>query len=211
MELTKDQINEVENYLKKRGLVYVDIYNEVLDHICTDIEKNMEVNNKSFDFAYKKSIEKWHAKLENHSNIVLGLAYSRPKIVINKSLKIYRYWAMAILLVMIVPAFFIKSNLELFTFNMSYILSPIIALFLIQVVLYLFIRRAGVKTTFSFLYSIIVLPSAIFAILASINIVAETRASYTGFVFALVYLLHTMFGYTLLKKHIKIVKQLAIR
>ena len=48
MKLTKEQIQEVEGYLKNKDVDYIDLHFEVLDHISTDIE-NLIIE-KQFDF-----------------------------------------------------------------------------------------------------------------------------------------------------------------
>ena len=47
MELTKNQIHKVEQYLKHKNFDFVDLKIEVLDHIISDIEMKMS---KSFSF-----------------------------------------------------------------------------------------------------------------------------------------------------------------
>jgi hypothetical protein len=42
MELTKEQIEMIDNRLKKNGIKYWDLRMEMLDHVVTEVEKNME-------------------------------------------------------------------------------------------------------------------------------------------------------------------------
>ena len=50
MKLTEEQIKEVETYLTKKGVKYIDLRFEILDHISTDIENSM--NKKQLDFNF---------------------------------------------------------------------------------------------------------------------------------------------------------------
>ena len=42
MELTKEQIQEIDNRLKKNGIKYWDLRIEMLDHVVTDVENSIE-------------------------------------------------------------------------------------------------------------------------------------------------------------------------
>ena len=55
MKLTEEQIKEVETYLTKKGVKYIDLRFEILDHISTDIENSM--NKKQLDFNETFEIE----------------------------------------------------------------------------------------------------------------------------------------------------------
>ena len=50
MELTKQQIQHIENRLIKNGVKYWDIRIEMLDHVVSDVEKRMQLGEK-FDDA----------------------------------------------------------------------------------------------------------------------------------------------------------------
>ncbi|WP_170063268.1 hypothetical protein [Polaribacter porphyrae] len=52
MEITKEQIQQVENYLDKKGLHYVDVRLEILDHIILDIEAEMNQETNFNDAFY---------------------------------------------------------------------------------------------------------------------------------------------------------------
>ena len=47
MKLTNKQITEIENYISSWNLVYKEVYDEMLDHYCSEIETQME---KGIDF-----------------------------------------------------------------------------------------------------------------------------------------------------------------
>ncbi|NCT10156.1 MAG: hypothetical protein GW772_08775 [Flavobacteriia bacterium] len=52
MEITKEQIQSIENRLEKNGLNYWDIRIEILDHLVSDIENRMEKGE-----SYKSALE----------------------------------------------------------------------------------------------------------------------------------------------------------
>ncbi|RKF05033.1 hypothetical protein C8N26_0432 [Tenacibaculum lutimaris] len=55
MELTKEQIQYIENRLIKDGVKYWDIRIEMLDHIVSDIERN--ANTKNFDSELQRALK----------------------------------------------------------------------------------------------------------------------------------------------------------
>ncbi len=57
MELTKAQVTEIEEHLKSNGIKYWDIRIEMLDHIATDIEQQMELGS-SFEEAKMEALQK---------------------------------------------------------------------------------------------------------------------------------------------------------
>lgn len=54
MEITKEQIQSIENRLEKNGLNYWDIRIEILDHLVSEIENRME-NGESYKSALESS------------------------------------------------------------------------------------------------------------------------------------------------------------
>ena len=69
MELTKEQIQYIDNLLKKEGIKYWDIRIEMLDHIATDIEQNAESDD--FTIELKNSL--------NHLGWLGNLSYLNTK------------------------------------------------------------------------------------------------------------------------------------
>ena len=53
MKLTKDEIQFIDSYLKKEGIIYADIRYEMVDHIACAVEEKMEAQKASFNFAFK--------------------------------------------------------------------------------------------------------------------------------------------------------------
>ncbi len=66
MELTKAQVTEIEEHLKSNGVKYWDIRIEMLDHIATDIEQQMELGS-SFEEAKIEALQKlgWNGSLKD--------------------------------------------------------------------------------------------------------------------------------------------------
>lgn len=69
MKLTNEQIAIIDQTLIDKGVVYEDIKLELIDHIATDIENQLESQESNFDAALSKDIIKWEKALEETSNI----------------------------------------------------------------------------------------------------------------------------------------------
>ena len=50
MEIAKEQIQYIDDRLENEGIKYWDIRIELLDHVVSDIEKRMKVENSENDF-----------------------------------------------------------------------------------------------------------------------------------------------------------------
>jgi hypothetical protein len=90
MELTTQQIQRVEHYLNVKGIKYIDIRFEVLDHIISDIEVLIERETINFETAFYKVTDKWNVHLKETSSFYFGIMYSESKIVIKKAVKLFR-------------------------------------------------------------------------------------------------------------------------
>jgi hypothetical protein len=64
MELTKEQVQYIENRLQKNGIKYWDIKIEILDHIVSDIEKRLTVGE-----LYKNALENSFYALGFHGDL----------------------------------------------------------------------------------------------------------------------------------------------
>ncbi|MFT5754625.1 MAG: hypothetical protein ACI9FW_000097 [Flavobacterium sp.] len=53
MKITKENIQFIDNYLKRNDVIYFDIRMEILDHAISGIENEMETNNIGFYDAFK--------------------------------------------------------------------------------------------------------------------------------------------------------------
>ena len=69
MELTKEQIQQVERYLDKKNFDFIDLKVEVLDHMVSDIESFL-VNNYTFENAFKITVLKWDKHFKDTSSLL---------------------------------------------------------------------------------------------------------------------------------------------
>ena len=90
MRLSKEHIQQVEAYLTQKGLKYIDVRYEVLDHMVTDIEHLMNSKNISFEEASNQVYLKWNRSFYSKSSLWIGLAYSGPKLFIDNCVTIYK-------------------------------------------------------------------------------------------------------------------------
>lgn len=176
MKLNKEQIQEIEYTLNKRGLDYIDLKYELLDHIATDIEQRMTKNELlSFDEAFNQAFDKWKDALRNSSSLLLGLAYSRPKIVVQACVNILKRGSFMLTLyggaITLVLYLLIKLGLLHFSeffFNVVGILQFIIGGGLL--LLFFHIKSSSYKTSYSFIYNINVAPFSIYYFIFNYNI-----------------------------------------
>ncbi|WP_439130101.1 hypothetical protein [Polaribacter sp.] len=63
MEITKEQIQFIDNHLKKNGIKYWDLRLEMIDHLVSDIEQNH--NNSDFETEFAVSLKRmnWNGNL----------------------------------------------------------------------------------------------------------------------------------------------------
>ena len=161
MELTKEQIQRVERYLNAKKVHYIDIRVELLDHIVSELENNID-ENTSFEEAFCNTTKKWNSLLQNSSSVYLGYAYVKPKIVIYKMKKYGKPHIIKILFTFVLMMLLISLKPEVTTSyveiinivakSLVYTLSFIIGLG------YIFIWNSKQSTSYRFLYKTQVLP-----------------------------------------------------
>lgn len=169
MKLSGEQIQQVEDYLTKKGLKYIDIRYEVLDHMVTDIEQLMESKNLSFLNASENVFTKWNENFVTRSSFWIGLVYSGPKIFIDNSVIIYKKMVLKIQLIAFVVIIGFGNFSNYFKVLQSdysqeiTLLFKIIAVFSMVIVLYWFyqIKKTKLQTSYSFLFTRNALPSAL--------------------------------------------------
>lgn len=69
MKLSKEQIQFINTYLIKHEVIYVDIRQEMIDHIATAVEEKMQFENIDFYDSFKKYM------IENKSEILKNNKY----------------------------------------------------------------------------------------------------------------------------------------
>ena len=89
MELTKEQLLQVEVYLQNKDFHFIDLRHEILDHIILDIESLVHKDD-SFDSVFKTALLKWEKHFKETSSFYLGFHYSESKIVIKKAIKVFK-------------------------------------------------------------------------------------------------------------------------
>ncbi|MEH6705786.1 MAG: hypothetical protein V7691_13395 [Galbibacter orientalis] len=216
MKLNKEQIQEIEYALNKRGLDYIDLKYELLDHIATDIEQLMtEDKTISFEEASNQAFDKWKDALKEYSSFWLGVANFGPKILIKRTVSILKKAQLKLLAygVFIAGLLFFLIKIGFIGFTDSFMsVYGIFQYFIgaIFLVLFLTIRFSGYKTCYSFIYNVQIAPFLFYYILFNYNLNFFVRPFEGGFadlinVFVQVeMLLYPLFAYRVFKNHFKL-------
>lgn len=117
MKLTKEQVQQVEAYIHCKGLNYIDLKTEVLDHMILDIETKLVNKAISFNQAFEEVKIKWKNQFKTDVSYWLGITHDGPMLLINKSVKIYKpiYKKTLLYLALLVAVlFFLK---QIFSFD----------------------------------------------------------------------------------------------
>jgi len=166
MKLSKEQIQQIELYLTDKGLKYIDIRYEVLDHMVTDIEKFMNLEELSFQEAFNKVKVKWIRSFVDESSLWFGPAENGPKIFVDNYVRIYKSYILKIL----IPTLIIVYSMDylfnhFFVFQFNYDKEVLIVLYTtvllnIGIILYWYfqIKKTKLQTSFSFIFAKKVLP-----------------------------------------------------
>lgn len=155
MQLTKEQIQQIENYLDFKDLKHIDVRLEVLDHMISDIETSMQKNHLNFSQAFKRTIVQWKDQLKIDSSWYLGATYSAPSVVIKKAEQSYKKWFFLIFIFSILPA--IKMNywsfLNHFDNYLVWIVFTLMTPFSLLIIIWYYImKKKDIKTTHQFLF-----------------------------------------------------------
>ena len=95
MQLTTKQIQEIDNRLKRNGIVYWDIRIEMLDHVVTDVENRLEkgeklenaITNSFIDLGWNGSLKQLNREGWQNVNEKYRREYHKGIIRFFKSLK----------------------------------------------------------------------------------------------------------------------------
>lgn len=90
MKLTNQQIEIINQTLVLNGIVYDDVKLELIDHIATDIENQLENQEFDFEVALKKSFENWSDQLHLTKSFWVNTKKAVPRIVIDKLSILYK-------------------------------------------------------------------------------------------------------------------------
>ena len=218
MKLTPEQIQTVEKYLTKKGVKYIDIRFEMLDHISSDIEVLIEEKQCDFNIAFDKVKIKWKSNLRTSSSFLLGSTNSGPKVFINKCVKIYKpLFVKTLLLVMLFIAlgYIINNSLEYSLASHRNVIFKLIATALtlysgIILFWYVKIRLGKNNTTFSYLFRKQIIPNlfSVFIFMPYLNdsyITRENKLSLIMFTMLFVFFLTFLKARYFYKNHLKVV------
>ena len=211
MELTQQQLQHINNYIDAKGINYIDVRYEILDHICTEIEMLMQ-NNYSFDEACSTIETKWNHELKETSSYLIGLAYVKPKPIVKKTVGfmkkyIYGIWGLFVLNVVAI-GFALKITLP--HANFIDLICKIVAVISALVILrnYYQIHKSRIKTSYKFIYQSQILPGLLFVVILGSGVVNQNGNIE---VLKLIFLSHLLItipiSFKLTKSHLKAIKQ----
>ncbi|WP_064966807.1 hypothetical protein [Tenacibaculum ovolyticum] len=152
MELTKEQIQRVEKYLDKKGVKFIDFRIEIFDHIISQIEQKLAIDNADFKTVFYQVTNEWNKQLDETSSWFFGFIYPAPKVVINRAKKIFKKYLFLAYLQMIVTYLVVfNSKLEL-NKTFSYLIFFVLIILLLISIFYTFkIWKSKQKTVYSFI------------------------------------------------------------
>lgn len=155
MELTKEQIQLVENYLYNKNFNFIDLKVEVLDHMISDIESCIN-KGYSFENAFKTIVLKWNKHFKDTSSFFFGLQYSESKIVVKNAVKIFKPFYFLYLTAYLLPMLFFTKVSIVFSESMVDFINGFLNALNISFLVYMIfivvkVIKAKVKTTYSFI------------------------------------------------------------
>lgn len=210
MELTKEQIHKVENYLKSKNFDFIDLKDEILDHIILDIEVEM-ASKKTFEDSFLSVKQKWNPQLKETFSYLFGVAYYAPKIIIKKAKKMYGKFIFFIVASYLLPVV-VLINLDVVIKkpedNMYYIISKIFLVLVFCAFLYLFFTKPKQpNTTYGFLLKTLSLNSflGLLVILIFLNDLKEINPMHIGMYLSFTF--STYIYYYFYKKHKETIKK----
>ncbi|QNM84840.1 hypothetical protein H9W90_11635 [Polaribacter pectinis] len=156
MELSEAQIQRIEHYLNVKNITYIDVRLEVLDHIISDVEKNIKEKEVDFEAAFYIVTDKWNSILKETSSFYFGIVHSAPKIVMEKAKNHFKvhFWIMIILSLSIsfgdkLVKYSFSNNMQSY-FNYGFKFLGLICLIYSSILLYRK-KKDKLKTSYSFI------------------------------------------------------------
>ncbi|MCG1035011.1 hypothetical protein [Polaribacter sargassicola] len=155
MELTKEQIQLVENYLYNKNFEFIDLKVEILDHIISDIESYLN-KEYSFENAFKITVLKWDKHFKDTSSFFFGFQYSESKIVVKNAVKIFKPFYFLYLTAYFLPVLFFTKVPIVFSENVldfinGFLNALNISFFVYMIFIIVKVIKSKVKTTYSFI------------------------------------------------------------
>lgn len=117
MKLTTEQINQIDTFLERNDVKYLDIKLELLDHIASQIEALISEQNSSFEEAFTKITAHWRPRFSSSTSFLIGLFYSFPQIVLDRLLarmKKYHLFIFCFSVFIYIPMFYYKVHFHSF-------------------------------------------------------------------------------------------------
>jgi len=213
MEITTQQLQEIENYLAKIKFDFVDLNVEILDHITSDIESLMDKNH-SFENAFALVKLRWEKHFRDTSSFYFGLMYNESRIVVKNAVKMFKPFYFLYLTAYFLPIIILKNFSFVFSKNTQDFLNGFLfytASIALLYMLFIIVKtiQTKVKTTYRFILKTQYL-AVIFLIIPLLlgnhfNDQGELNPVFTGFLsggFAVTYICHHFY-----KKHLEAIKK----
>jgi len=215
MTLDKTQIEAVESFIIKSDIDFVDIKFELLDHMVCDIEAIIEEEHISFEDAFNRTVDKWKPYFTESHSFWMGLAYIKPKIVIDKCGALMKKTTLYSLLTALIVAsgvWFLSITLS---FNLDIIFSNLYkvrwVLFAVSLGLvgYHFwaIQSKKVKTVYGYCYTRQFFLLPLFVLLINPSESTSFWGQFLPLAFLVMYLSYYYFAFKIFLEHRKYVKR----
>ena len=215
IKLTKKQLQQIEAYLIKNDIEYIDLHLEVLDHISSDIENEMTINNSSFKEAFDKIRIKWSKTFSYKWTFWLGISNGGSKLFIDHCLKIYKpLWFKSILgIIAFIAVFYgivalfnidLDANYQLFksTFLSMALFFPVLLVYWKYQ-----LKKIKLVSSYSYLYNKQIFPNIFISLLLIFQIFRSEKEIFSDFMFVYftVFFLVLIMGYNFYKNHLNAV------
>jgi hypothetical protein len=171
MKLTNQQIEIIDQTLVLNGVVYDDVKLELIDHIATDIENQLENQESDFEVALKKSFENWSDQLQLANSFWVNTKKAVPRMLLDKWIldakkKLIKGSVIAIVLAVLITIIEKILDNEILIINARTILQAIFSIELVAIlVLKFFIWKSDKKSFSGFLFQTQTRFSVLFMIL----------------------------------------------
>jgi hypothetical protein len=159
MKLTAEQIRFIDKNLLDNGVFYEDVKLELIDHIASDIENQMEIHNTEFNEIFQTVFNKWKGLLESTSSSAwLGILFEAPKAVVNKMVSYTRkqfvfIFISALIFGTLIATIVSVNKQEKFFYALDLGLKGLFFLIVLATIMGVFlIRRSTIKTTYGRLF-----------------------------------------------------------
>ena len=86
MKLNQQQYQYLSDYLISKGVLHIDLKYEILDHIVSGVENNIQNKGLYFQEAFELEKIKWQSELDSFKILRYNVDFRTPKIVLR------RYW-----------------------------------------------------------------------------------------------------------------------